>query len=236
LKQLARDKEELLGILAHDLKNHLGGVVMSAEILRDRVAARDPADSGAARLVGNIAETSSQLLRFLKEFLANAAVDHETSVRWTTVDLAEAVNAAVARCRTAAECKGILVRESLPEGRVEVRADLTGVGQVLDNVLSNALKFSPPVQSVVVSLVSEADGGVVTVRDQGPGFTEEDRARLFGRYTRLSARPTAGEPSTGLGLSIVRKLMLAMGGEVRCENHPDGGAMVTLRFSRPPDP
>lgn len=236
LKQLARDKEELLGILAHDLKNHLGGVVMSAEILRDRVAARDPADSGAARLVGNIAETSSQLLRFLKEFLANAAVDHETSVRWTTVDLAEAVNAAVARCRTAAECKGILVRESIPEGRVEVRADLTGVGQVLDNVLSNALKFSPPVQSVVVSLVSEADGGVVTVRDQGPGFTEEDRARLFGRYTRLSARPTAGEPSTGLGLSIVRKLMLAMGGEVRCENHPDGGAMVTLRFSRPPDP
>ena len=72
------------------------------------------------------------------------------------------------------------------------------------------------------------------VRDEGPGFTAEDKARMFRRYGRLSARPTGGEPSTGLGLSIVRKLVLAMSGELRCESNPGQGAVFTVRLPKPP--
>jgi len=68
------------------------------------------------------------------------------------------------------------------------------------------------------------------VRDEGPGFTEADKASMFQRYQRLSARPTGGEPSTGLGLSIVRKLVLAMNGELSCESEPGNGASFTIRL------
>jgi two-component system sensor histidine kinase/response regulator len=69
------------------------------------------------------------------------------------------------------------------------------------------------------------------VRDQGPGFTDDDRLRMFRRYARLSAKPTGGEPSTGLGLSIVKKLVQAMGGELTCYSEPGNGAAFTIRFS-----
>ena len=71
------------------------------------------------------------------------------------------------------------------------------------------------------------------IRDEGPGFTAEDKARMFRRYGRLSARPTGGEPSTGLGLSIVRKLVQAMNGELSCESSPGQGAAFTIRLPRP---
>jgi signal transduction histidine kinase len=71
------------------------------------------------------------------------------------------------------------------------------------------------------------------IRDEGPGFTEEDKTRLFHRYARLSARPTAGEPSSGLGLSIAKKLVQAMNGELTCQSLPGQGATFILRFPIP---
>jgi two-component system sensor histidine kinase/response regulator len=71
-----------------------------------------------------------------------------------------------------------------------------------------------------------------SIRDEGPGFTEADKARMFRRYGRLSARPTGGETSTGLGLSIVRKLVLAMDGEINCESTPGQGATFTVRVQK----
>jgi two-component system sensor histidine kinase/response regulator len=70
------------------------------------------------------------------------------------------------------------------------------------------------------------------VQDQGPGFTENDKTRMFRRYGRLSARPTGNEPSTGLGLSIVKKLVLAMHGELVCESTPGNGATFAFRLPR----
>jgi two-component system sensor histidine kinase/response regulator len=70
------------------------------------------------------------------------------------------------------------------------------------------------------------------VRDEGPGFSENDKAKMFRRYGRLSARPTAGEPSTGLGLSIVKKLVLAMQGELACESTLGKGATFAFRLPR----
>ena len=72
-----------------------------------------------------------------------------------------------------------------------------------------------------------------SVRDQGPGFKEEDKAKMFRRYGRLSARPTGGEPSTGLGLSIVKTLVQNMRGELICESTPSQGATFYLRLPRP---
>jgi two-component system sensor histidine kinase/response regulator len=83
---------------------------------------------------------------------------------------------------------------------------------------------------------STGTGVECLIRDQGPGFSAEDKARMFRRYGRLSARPTGGEPSTGLGLSIVKKLVYAMSGELTCDSLPGEGATFSVRLPKPITP
>lgn len=230
LKQLAEDKDELIGILAHDLKGHLGGIQMSAQLLRDRVARAADADARLTQLAGNIERSSGQLLGFVKEFLANAAADHKGAVKLATVSLADAVAAAGQRYQEIARRKQLDIQTSFPVAGSAVRADATALDQVLDNLLSNALKFSPPGKRIRVSVEPGPGHVECRIQDQGPGFTAEDRGRMFQRYVRLSARPTGGEPSTGLGLSIVRKLVQAMNGELICESVPGAGATFIVRL------
>ncbi len=232
LKQLAEDKDELLGILAHDLKNHLGGMQMSAQLLSDRVAKAANADTRTAQLAENIAHSSGQLLAFVKEFLANAAADHGVSIKPATFNLSDAAAAAIQQYQEAARRKQIVIEANLPGEGTAVRADVTAVDQVLDNLLSNALKFSPPGKRIFITVTSDPTHVECRIQDQGPGFTPEDKARMFRRYARLSARPTGGEPSTGLGLSIVRKLVRAMDGELTCDCVPGRGATFNVRLPR----
>lgn len=222
LQQLAEDKDELLGILAHDLKNHLGGMEMSVQLLRDRVTRLE--DDKLTQLAENILRSNSQLLTFVKEFLANAAADHGLTLKLAQVDFKHVATAVVEQYREAARRKQLEIRTIFPETKIEVLVDSTALDQVLDNLLSNAVKFSPPGRTIQVTLQPGEEFVKCIIQDQGPGFTAEDLSRLFRRYTRLSARPTGGEPSTGLGLSIVRKLVQDMGGNITCESNPGTGA------------
>jgi signal transduction histidine kinase len=103
---------------------------------------------------------------------------------------------------------------------------------VLDNIVSNAVKYSPHDKQVWVRLKEDkANKKVrVEVQDEGPGFSEEDKKKLFGKFARLSAKPTGGEHSTGLGLSIVKRLAEAMGANIWCESTLGKGAMFVIEF------
>lgn len=234
LKQLAEDKDEILGILTHDLKSHLGGLETSARLLEERLATGPSPDSRATQLAENIGRTSGQLLTFLKEFLANSAADHGLTVQPVSMNLVEITALVLGRYRSAARRKPIELQADLPTEPLLIHADPLAVGQILDNLVSNALKFSPPGKTVTVSLVALPERVELRVRDEGPGFTEADRSRMYRRYARLTARPTGAEPSTGLGLSIVRKLVHALGGELACESVPGEGATFVVGFLRVP--
>ena len=233
LKQLAEDRDELLGILTHDLKNHLGGMDMSAQLMLDR--ADTLADSKLRLMAQNISQSSSQMLAFVKEFLANASADHALDLKTEAVNLSDMAARAEKQHREAAKRKQLVVRVVLPPNGVLVQADGAALNQVLDNLLSNAIKFSPPGKQIRLTVCPPGARYVeCQVRDEGPGFSEEDKTRMFHRYARLSARPTGGEPSTGLGLSIVKKLVLAMQGELACESTKDRGATFAFRLLRAP--
>jgi two-component system sensor histidine kinase/response regulator len=233
LKQLAEDKDELLGILAHDLKNHLGGMQMSAKLLHERAAA--VADPRLNRMATNILDASDQMFSFVKEFLANAAADRGQILRVESVSLADAASATVQRYTEAALRKSIRINEDYPPEAPLVRADRGALDQAIDNLVSNAVKFSPPDTSIWLT-ISPAAGGYVEFRlkDEGTGCDEQDRAQMFTRYRRLSARPTAGEPSTGLGLSIAKRHVDAMDGTLHCESEPGQGATFVLRLPLAP--
>jgi signal transduction histidine kinase len=116
-----------------------------------------------------------------------------------------------------AEAKLQRIHASAEDGCL-VEGDEDWLRQVLENLLGNAIKYSPPRRSIFLS-VARAGGSVrVEVRDEGPGLTEDDRAKIFGRFQRLSARPTGGESSTGLGLSIVKQLVERHHGRVWAES------------------
>ena len=234
LRRLAEDKDELIGILAHDMKNHLGGMQMSAQLLRDRVTRQN--DPRLLQLSENILNSSERLLAFVKEFLANAAVDHGLTLTLGPVHIASVIDTAVQRWQEIARRKNIVfkVNVSSPEGSAV--ADASAVDQIVDNLLSNAIKFSQPNRKIEITLEANETQIACSIRDEGPGFTEEDKTRMFRRYGRLSARPTGGEPSTGLGLSIVQKLVRAMNGNMTCESVVGQGTTFTIRFPISPAP
>ena len=230
LKELAEDKDELLGILAHDLKNHLGGLNMSAKLLYERI--RNLHDERIQRLAENAFYSSGQLLAFVKDFLANAAAEHKFEPQLTTVDAADTAVAAIRLFEDRVRHKQLEIETDFPDETLIVLADAHALDQVFSNLLSNAVKFSPPGKKIQVAIHGNGRYVECTIKDEGPGFTEEDKVRMFRRYGRLSARPTAGETSTGLGLSIVRKLVLAMNGELACESNPGQGAAFTFRLPK----
>jgi two-component system, sensor histidine kinase and response regulator len=231
LKQLAEDKDELLGILAHDLKNYLGGINMSAELISGQIEGFN--NERLTQLTDNMVRSSALAMAFVKEFLANSATDHGFILNPTIVNLTEIATAAVGQNQEAARRKKIKIQTGFPPEAVIARADVSALDQVLDNLISNALKFSPPDKRIFISVRPAGNRAECVVRDEGPGFTAEDKEKMFRRYGRLSARPTGGEPSTGLGLSIVRKLVQAMGGELLCESNPGQGAAFTICLPRP---
>lgn len=230
LRQLAEDKDELLGILAHDLKNHLAGIKLSAGMLASR---RDELPPRSATLAENIEQSTDRMLLFVREFLANQSAERLT-LHPGPLSLTDLVQAAVNRHRDPAAVKNITVEVEVPSSAVTVTADPEALTQVLENLLTNAIKFSPQGSRVKVSVTAPV-GGVArcTVADEGPGFTVEDRVKLFQRYGRLSTRPTGGEPSTGLGLSIVKRLVEAMGSLVVLESAPGEGARFRLEMPAP---
>ena len=228
LRQLAEDKDELLGILAHDLKNHLGGMQMSVQLLQNR--ALKHGDTRLERMGANIQTATNQMFSFVIEFLANSAADRGFTLATQPIWLHQIAAAAVHHHRETALRKGIILEFSGMSSE-PVAADHRALDQVLDNLISNALKFSPPDTTVRITVENDpaVEGGALCrVQDEGPGFTEADKASMFNRYCRLSARPTANEPSTGLGLSIVRKLMADMGGQVSCESESGRGSTFVL--------
>ena len=105
--------------------------------------------------------------------------------------------------------------------------------QVFENLVSNAVKYSPPGKKIFVRLKAEAGVVRFEVEDQGPGLSKEDQKKLFGKFARLSAKPTGGEHSTGLGLSIVKRLVEAMNGKVWCESELGMGAKFIVTIPQP---
>jgi two-component system sensor histidine kinase/response regulator len=228
LKQLAREKEELLGMISHYLQNNLAGMNMSARLLLDRTHANG--DPKLRLMAENIWTSSNQMRVFIKALLANAAADRGFKINLESVNLSGAASRSLRQYEDPAREKEIVLAGLLLAEGPLIYADPAALDQVLDNLISNAVKFSPPKKKISVSVQTGVGHVECLIRDEGPGFTEEDKARMFHRYARLSARPTGGEPSTGLGLSIAKRLMQAMHGELTCQSSPGQGATFILRF------
>jgi len=223
LVHLNQEKNEFMGIAAHDLKNPLSAVIMCADLLQMGL----PPEK-TMKLAGDISAAGTRMRDLIKNLLdANAIEQGKFNSNIEHCDLGALTRQCIENNRVTATRKKIEVNLGDTTG-VFARADKGATMQILDNLLSNAIKYSPPGSMVNVQLGSDATRAWVSVKDSGPGISEADQKKLFQKFTRLSAKPTAGESSNGLGLSIVKRLAEAMSGSVRCESVLGAGATFSL--------
>lgn len=225
LVRLNQEKNDFLGIAAHDLKNPLTVVIGTAGLLG---IVRDPEKS--KQMAGKIAAAGERMLHLIKNLLdVNAIEQGKFTSNIQRHDLLEIARAVVENNSSAATRKEIRLHiEST--AACWAMSDLNATTQVLDNLISNAVKYSPLKTTVHVTTELRSGRAFVRVRDEGPGISVEDQRKMFGKFTRLSALPTGGESSNGLGLSIVKRLAEAMHGSVRCESKLGQGATFILEL------
>jgi signal transduction histidine kinase len=161
---------------------------------------------------------------------ANRIERGEMKLNLAPTELGAAVNQVVETQRSHATVKQQTIHLETETTPVVVMVDPGVALQVMENLVSNAVKYSPPGKAIFVRLKKQAQGVRVEVQDEGPGLSAEDQKKLFGKFARLSAKPTGGEHSTGLGLSIVKKMVEAMNGKVWCESELGRGATFIVEF------
>ena len=218
----AVERQALVDLLSHDLRQHFGNVQFALGLLRS-------ADDGARpALLDNANSAANSGLVFLDAVLDQAAAEARgDAVR--TLRLAAPVEAAIAAQAEAAARRQVAVQARV-DPAAAIRVQPAMLHHVLGNLLSNAIRYGP--QGGVVEVEVTADGGRVRVcvLDRGPGVSEADRAALFRRFTPLSAVPGDGDSSTGLGLVLARQRVRAAGGELRYEDRAGGGACFVATF------
>ncbi|GAA4271544.1 sensor histidine kinase [Aquimarina gracilis] len=228
LVNLNKEKDMLVNVVAHDLRTPLSHIrvliqlidVTSLHLTEDQKSYITEIDNSADRL-------SQMIGRILN---IHALETNRVKLKNQVIDLVELVNYVVKCFRLTAEGKEIEISMISQPGNHFVEVDKNYTIQVLENLVSNAIKFSDRGSKVFLHVKSEEGKTYVTVEDQGPGISEEDQKKLFGRFQRLSAQPTEGEMSIGLGLSIVKKYIEAMNGEIHCESELGTGTKFIISF------
>lgn len=236
IRELRAEKNEFLSIVAHDLRSPLSNIVTSAEI----VASDDEMPRDQAKEFAEIICSSGKHMIHLVENLMdlNAIEQGRFKMDITPLELGELVRGVAANYDTKARAKQQELAFHEESGPLLAMADQHSAIQIFDNLVSNAIKYSPAGKRIDIRL--RRNNGMIRceVRDQGPGLTKEDLQKMFGKFAKLSAQPTGGEPSTGLGLSIVKKMVEAAGGNVWCESEPGKGStfVVELRSAHVTEP
>jgi len=235
LVELNEEKNQFLGIASHDLKNPLNTLGLMGELL----ATGDLPAAEVAEMGRRISGEAQRTTKLIQKLLDVTAIESgRFNLKLGEVSLGDALMQVQAKYRPRAETKGQAITLDFGGQDVLVWADPEYVQEVLDNLVSNALKFmpaGPPLRTVTLALAIEKGFGLVDIVDEGPGFSEGDQAKAFGRFSKLSAKPTGGESSTGLGLSIVRRLIEAMRGTVTLESQLGRGSRFRVALPLAPE-
>ena len=228
LREMNDEKNEFMGIVAHDLRSPLGTIKGFAEVLlEDSQMARVELEDFTRRIL----DTAQRMAEMVQNLLdANRIERGELNLNLAPTDLCSMLSLLTETHRARATAKRQTILFDTEPTPVAALVDPNVMVQVMENLLSNAVKYSPPGKPIHVRLRKLPDTVRFEVQDEGPGLSAEDQKQLFGKFARLSAKPTGGENATGLGLSIVKRMVEAMSGKVWCESEPGKGAMFVVEF------
>lgn len=237
LKLLNQEKNEFLAIAAHDLKNPLQAIQGSAELIEVTVQDEEFKSKQEiidfASMINISAERMFDLIINLLD--VNAIESGEVKVELRLDNILPTLQSVVDEYEKKAQIKDITIQFTPELQNFNAYTDSKVLYQIFDNLISNAIKYSPFYKQVYIRILQQESCIRIEIQDEGYGLSLEDQEKLFGKFTRLSTKPTNGEHSTGLGLFIVQKLVMTLRGEVWCESTLGHGATFIVRIPRNSD-
>lgn len=219
--------QSAVAFTAHALSNYLTVTGGTVELILERLA--DHPDPQVKVWLEGLQHVTGLMTRTVGQ-LVNVSTTAEPKFRFYKVDLSVLVERVCDYYQQIAAKKSIRLVADFSDAVPPVWTDRVAVAAVLDNLLSNAVKFSQPGTQIEVRVRGEEGAARCEVRDQGPGLSREDQARLFQKGVRLTPRPTGGESSTGYGLAVAKELVEKMGGQIWCDSVLGQGACFAIRI------
>ena len=224
LQESERQKDEFFALISHELRTPLTSIIGYLELVLDD----EDLGEDTRRFMEIVERNARRLLRLVGDMLFIAQVEAgRMSLERTRVDLLKVARESVDAAQPAAQRRGVAL--SLDGSPVpDIEGDRDRLGQTVDNLISNALKFTPEGCAITVRVHDTEAGVSIAVRDEGAGIPAEDLDRLFERFYRSSSASRRAVPGVGLGLSIVQTIVEAHGGTVRIDSTEGEGTTVTL--------
>lgn len=223
-------REEYLATVSHELRTPLTSIVGYLELIADTY---DVAELGFEQEFGVIQRNVDQLVSIVRD-LASAAA-REQSLRIEPVDLAALVTQSIGALQPAIDQAGHRLELELPPSSLIGRVDSARLAQALDNIVSNAVKYTPTDGTIRVSLTHEGEDAVIRISDTGRGISKNDQARIFDRFFRSDEVREAAIQGVGIGLPIAKTIIEAHGGTITVDSqHGEGATFVTRLPLRPP--
>lgn len=226
LASLNEQKNYFLGMASHDLRNPLGNIITLAQFIE---AEADDLSEDVRTYLAGIVNSGQYMLNLLNDLLDISKIESgKMELQLHDLDLAELVNTVMSDNIIAAQNKNIALQYSLHDGLPKIFADAGQLRQALNNLVSNAIKYSNKGTLVEITVEKKEQHVVFSVHDQGQGIPENELSKVFKPFQKTSVKSTAGESSTGLGLAIVKKVIEAHHGTVGVTSEAGKGSVFTF--------
>ena len=230
VKELSRLKDEFLGLISHELRTPLSSIIGYLELLREEEGTE--LSENQLRYIAVADRNAQRLLRLVGDLLFAAQADSGVfQMDMSVQSLDGIVAASVESAQPAATSAGITLVTDI-ENSITIDGDAVRLGQAFDNLISNAIKFTPPGGEVSVTVSAEPTHAVVAVRDTGMGIAADELDRLFSRFFRGSTATRNAIPGVGLGLVITKAIVTAHGGELGVSSEVGKGTCFTVTLPR----
>jgi len=226
LAEINNEKNTLMNIVAHDLKSPFNRIKGLVGLLK--LSGLNDEQKNYIDLLDEISQGGVSLIRDLLD--VNAFEEDSRKPEISKIDIHNLLLEKAKHFYSEAKAKGIDIKTPNAEKHLFLISDAIYISRILDNLISNAIKFSSDNASVIMDAGKENGSVFISIEDQGPGFSEEDKEHLYTKFKKLSARPTAGESSNGLGLAIVKTLVDRLDGEIDLKTEQGEGSKFVIKF------
>ena len=231
LERLNELKNRFIGMAAHDLRNPLGVILNFSEFLQDEL--KNELSEQHLSFLQNIVNSSEFMYSLVEDLLDFSKIESgKIQLNFEEFDIVLKLKDIVANSNVLSKKKKIKISFKSAVGSIILNADVHKIAQVFQNLLDNAVKFSPEGSKIDVTLEKQKDKILVIVKDRGKGIAKEDQDKVFNPFTSISTKGTAGEKGTGLGMSIVKRIVDSHKGEIWLESEPEKGTTFFVKLPK----
>lgn len=227
LAELNTEKNQLISVVSHDLGSPFSTIKLWGKVL-SKNKSLDSEAIEATEIINKMAEYGQNMIWRILQVEKSETENH--SINLTNIELNNFLDETIEGFRPALDSKEIMIQKFSSKKEIWFISDYFYLNRIVENILSNAIKYSYRNSKILVNLRSENRKIEISVQDFGVGIEDDEQKKLFSRFSNINSQPTENESSTGLGLHIVKRLVDELGGEIRCESEPSKGSTFTVIF------